>query len=1196
MRSDHSFAFVAGRVAVGLFSLFSLLCPLSGQEFRAVLKGHVVDPSGSAVPQAKASVRHVETNQAKDAVSDGQGDFTIPFLQPGTYEVSVTASGFKTYRRTDLTLMVGQTAALEIRLDVGDLTETVRVTSEAPLLDAVKADRGMVIDNQRVTEMPLNGRNPVMISSMLPGVNFNSAVIYFRPFDNGAINQWSINGSGGAKTEYLLDGAPNNAQAGANNIAAVPGVDAVAEFKIQTNSYDAQYGHTGGGVMNISLKSGSNTLHGTVYEFARRAGWDANTFQNNAANPVVPRPLHILDQYGFEVDGPVFLPKLYDGRNRTFFMFNLERYQEENPVTILNSFPELDMRGGDFSKLRNSQGAQIAIFDPTTGNAANNYTRTPFAGNIIPPSRINPIASKILSYFPKPNAVTPGQNYSSLNYQVPASDANQHERYKTYTTKIDQNIGNQRFFVRHIYTNRDLLRSVNGIHTEAGNDGYFPFLRNNTGAVADWVSMVNPTNVFNLRLSFNRYIEGSGVGKNEGFDITTLGFPAALAAALPNGKWFQVYAFSGYSTLGATSYYGYTNNFAVHPNITRIQGAHSLKAGFDMRWIQYNDQTTGQPMNMTSNAGFTQRNWQQADALSGNSIATFLLGTPSSVSSAWNVKPSYLYRYFAPYLQDDWKISRRLTLNLGLRWDFNLPPKERYNRMNRGFDQNVVNSVDTLVTNRSLLSGPVRGSLLFAGIGGTPQLAANLYKKAIQPRAGAAYQLNDKTVLRGGWGRYYVNPSNDYFQTNGFSQTTSFDTSLDGGRTPIPNVMNNPAPNGIPAPPGSSLGDRTYLGRGFNFVNPDFRLPYIDHFSVGVQRQLPFNSKIEVSYVGSRGREVQSTKPINNYSAALRDSCNPLSGGKVTNCSDLVANPFYNLAPFAGTSLFSNATIAKSTLAQTFPAYGGLTEVARNDGKTWYNSLQIAYEVRARKGLNLIVAYTLSKQIDQAGWNDVYTNTMQRGLIQFDRTHLLTTTAVYELPFGPGKRVLGNSGRALGRIVGGWELNWMVTYSSGKPWALPNGLYLRESKNPSIDWNQARVWGVQTSTKGGVTAACVARMNNDGSITMQPFSVNAGCTDYAFLGTPTYAPRYIPSYDGRLRGMSQQNVDMSLNKTTKIAERARIQFRAEAFNLLNHYYVDRQGFVNDLNSALFGSLDKATVGTLNTNAPRQVQLGVKFIW
>jgi hypothetical protein len=408
--------------------------------------------------------------------------------------------------------------------------------------------------------------------------------------------------------------------------------------------------------------------------------------------------------------------------------------------------------------------------------------------------------------------------------------------------------------------------------------------------------------------------------------------------------------------------------------------------------------------------------------------------------------------------------------------------------------------------------------------------------------------------------------------------------------------MNNPAPNGIPAPPGSRLGDLTYLGRGFNFVNTDFHLPYIDHFSFGVQRQLPFNSKIEISYVGSRGRDVQSTRPVNNYSAALRDSCNPLTGGRVNNCSDLVANPFFNLAPFAGTSLYSNATIAKSTLAQAFPAFGGLTEVARNDGRSWYNSLQIAYEVRARRGLNLIVSYTLSKQIDRAGWNDVYTNTMQQGLIQFDRPHVLTTSAVYELPVGPGKKLFGNSGRAFGRIVGGWELNWMITYSSGKPWALPGGLYLKESKNPSIDWDQARVWGVQTSTKNGVTAACVARMNNDGSITMQPFSVNAGCTDYAFLGTPSYAPRYVPSYDGRLRGMSQKNVDMSINKTTRITERARIQFRAEAFNLTNHYYVDRQGFVNDLNNALFGSLDKSTVGTLNTNAPRQVQLGVKFIW
>ncbi len=451
-------------------------------------------------------------------------------------------------------------------------------------------------------------------------------------------------------------------------------------------------------------------------------------------------------------------------------------------------------------------------------------------------------------------------------------------------------------------------------------------------------------------------------------------------------------------------------------------------------------------------------------------------------------------------------------------------------------------------------------------------------------------------MLRGGWGRYYVNPSNDFFQTNGFSQTNAFDTTLDGGRTPILNVINNPAPNGIPAPPGSSLADRTYLGRGFNFVNSDFRLPYVDHFSFGMQRQLPFNSKLELSYVGSRGKDGQSTKPINNYTAALRDSCNPLVGGKVNNCSDLVTNPFFGLAPFLGTGLYSNATIAKSTLAQAFPAFGGITQVARNDAKTWYNSVQLAYEVRSRKGLNLIVSYTLSKQIDQNGWNDVYTDTMQRGPTSWDRTHVFTTSFVYELPFGPGRRLLGNSNRVLGRIAGGWEVNGMVTYGSGRPWALPGGLYLKEAKNPAINWKESRVWGLQTSSKNGVSAACVAKMNNDNSIVMQPFSANAGCTDYNFLATPSYAPRYVPSFDGRLRNMSQQNLDLSINKMTRITERTRIQFRAEAFNALNHYYINEQGFVNDLNNALFGSIDKATVGTRNTNAPRNIQFGVKFLW
>ena len=290
------------------------LTSLFGQEFRATITGHVTDQSGAAVPNIAVQLKNVGTNEVAATTTDPAGNYTIPFLKPGVYIVTVEAAGFKKYVRADVTLNVGQTAAINIALELGQVTESITVSGDVLLLDSAKADRGQVIDSQRVREFPLNARNPFMLSILSAGVNFNGNIIYQRPFDNGAIADWNINGGWNRNNEFLLDGAPNNGQAGGNNIALVPPVDSVEEFKIQTDSYDAQYGKTAGGIINVSLKSGTNDFHGSIYEFARRNPWDANSFQNNSRG--IPKSDHFLDQYGAAVGGPLIIPKLYNGRNR----------------------------------------------------------------------------------------------------------------------------------------------------------------------------------------------------------------------------------------------------------------------------------------------------------------------------------------------------------------------------------------------------------------------------------------------------------------------------------------------------------------------------------------------------------------------------------------------------------------------------------------------------------------------------------------------------------------------------------------------------------------------------------------------------------------------------------------------------------------------------------------------------------------
>ncbi|MGH9657114.1 MAG: carboxypeptidase regulatory-like domain-containing protein, partial [Bryobacteraceae bacterium] len=514
---------------VALFAVASV----PAQEFRATLNGRVADSSGAAVPNVPVQVRNAATNEVTSSVTDGQGNYTAPFLRPGTYSIAVEAAGFKRHTRDGVVLNVGQSATVNITLELGAVTEQITVTGEAPLLETAKSDRGQVIDQKAVHEFPLNARNPFMLSMLVAGVNFNGNAIYQRPFDNGAIADWSINGSRNRTNEFLLDGAPNNAQAGGNNIAYVPPVDSVQEFKIQTNSYDAQYGKTGGGIVNVSLKSGTNALHGSIYEFARRNAWDANSFQNNSRG--VPKEGHFLDQYGIQVGGPIVFPKLYNGRDKSFFMLNYEGYREGTPTPLNLSTAAPEFLEGDFSRLVDSQNRQIRIFDPSTGRdgPGGTWLRDPFPGNRIPQGRITPLARNLIARMPKPNTTTPGQGYSVQNLFIPGGDNVDRDDFYNFVAKFDQNFGDtHRVFFRHASNDRTEIRPTNAVKGP-GEDGQLPLKRVNDAYVVDWVATVRSDLIFNLRTSISRYIEGSRGDGNAGFDLTSLGFPASLASALP---------------------------------------------------------------------------------------------------------------------------------------------------------------------------------------------------------------------------------------------------------------------------------------------------------------------------------------------------------------------------------------------------------------------------------------------------------------------------------------------------------------------------------------------------------------------------------------------------------------------------------------------------------------------------------------
>lgn len=1184
-------------------SLFALV--LHAQDFRATISGRVFDSTGGVVPSAKVSAVNTSTNETNTSNTDASGVYTLPLLRPGQYTLTVNAAGFKQAVRSNITLTVGQNAGVDVTLEVGQTSDTVTVEASAATLETQTASRSGVINNTQITELPLNARNPFMLGTTQSGVTFRGAAIWQRPFDNGAIAEWSVNGGQQSRNEFLMDGAPNNAQLGGNNIAYVPVVDAVQEFSIQTNSYDAQYGRTGGGVINVVLKSGGAKHHGTVYEFMRRTGLNANSFQNNAIGAARPNSSAKMDQYGFQLDGPLYIPKLLpkDKPVKLFYMGAYEGYREGTPNPLRNSFMAPEMRTGDFSRLTLPNGNPVTIFDPVTSqaDASGNPIRSPFPGNIIPASRISPVARNVMRYMPTPNFTTPGQRYARQNHFLPGY-VNQDDFYNLIL-KFDWNFGDKhRSYIRHASNDRTEERCSNGVCAGPGMDGQQPFQRINDAYVIDWVSTLNASTIFNVRASYNRFIE-KGFGRdNAGFDLTSLGLPSSLVSQLPSPAYFGRWNFDGASPLGRSQGINITNNYSIAGTLTKIVGKHTLKMGTDLRRIHFIQQNSGDILAFNFSDQWTRRQWNIAEADSGDTYASFLLGLPTSGQNFFPLYPFFQNWYNAYFIQDDFKVSRRLTLNLGLRYDINMPATEKYNRINRGFNPTVAAPFRNQLPAASVAAFPqlanLSGGLNFAGVGGNPANSGNLYKNTWQPRIGMAYQITEKLVMRAGFGRYYMNPSNNNLITSSFDVTTPLLTSLDDNRNPIVNVLQNPFPGQIATPAGASLGANTFVGRNTNHWNTDFRLPSIDQFSFGFQYQVNARSLLDISFIGSRTRDHETEIAYNIPSASFMRQCDALVGGNPNFCNQQVDNPFRGIEAFRGTPFFTQTNLSRYQLNRPFPQFNGdMLQRGLNDGAINYNSLQVNYNVRM-KGLSLITNYTFSRMMERWGFTDPFNRRTQNSLYFNDRPHVFKLTGIYDLPFGRGQKFGANAGGLANRIIGGWRVTSFFQWASGEPADYPgNVIPLRDSFVKDIDWNQFQVrgWG-----------NCVLRQNDNGVISAMPYSVNAGCgndfSKYDWLWVANFTPgqgvpgRSMPNRVGQLRKHRVPTLDASILKDTQITESVRFQFGVEMFNAINKYYYGRNDTFNtNPNDPNFGTIFPHLTSNQNFN-PRTLQLRFKLNW
>ncbi len=747
---------------------------LRAQVISASVEGIVLDPTGAAVPNANVRAVNTSTNLEVRTTTAADGRYTFPSLPPGgPYSITVEAAGFNAEQRTGITLDVNEAARIDFTLKIGATTETVQVSAAAPLIESTTAAMGQVINSQSIVNLPLNQRNAYSLVFLAPGVQGDVSFTYNS--DN-----FSINGGRPGTTDILVDGIPSapNLANPIVGIAVFPSVDGVQEFKVQTNTYSAEFGRSGSGIINLIFKSGTNQFHGSGYDFLRNSDLDSNSFFSNLNG--VPLPNFKRNQFGGSLGGPVYIPKLYKGKDKTFFFFDYEGLRQGSAATLQTTVPTAAQRNGDFSHTFNSAGQLVTIYDPeTTVPQGSGYVRSAFPGNVIPPSRMDPVGKNVVNYYPLPNQ--PGAAFSGVNNYYVAT--NNVLNSNSIDAKVDEVLSDRsRFFVRYSRQGLDnpAPAYLSGAIAVAQNAPDNQAQTNNSAAI-DYTLTLSPSDLIEVRYGFAR-IKLNYRSLSLGFDPTTLGFPSYIAANADHLLFPGIAAANYYSLgnpqQGDTRDPGFETHILAAEN-TRIFSAHTLRFGVETRLLRSNDTESGSSTgNFTFTNAITQGpNPNAATSTAGNSIASLLLGVGSGSMLIDSKDDATQSHYFAAFVQDDWKVTRKLTLNLGLRWDLDIPRTERYNRMET-FDPYIPSPLAA----QTGIAG-LRGGTVFVGVNGNSRQQFDPQWHNFNPRFGFAYEATPNTVIRGGYGIFYaasLRIANATIGNEGFSASTTYAGSPDG--------------------------------------------------------------------------------------------------------------------------------------------------------------------------------------------------------------------------------------------------------------------------------------------------------------------------------------------------------------------------------------------------------------------------------
>ena len=1123
-----------------IIPLSIILCSgwLPAQDSRGTIAGRVVDASGAMVAGATVRAVHAGTGAGAVAFTNDGGNYAIPYLMPGKYNLTAELSGFKKIERVNVELRVADVLNIELKLEIGSATETVEVKGGTPLLEASNVSLGQVIQERQITELPIQAGNANELVLLTPGVVNSTNLRQRKSSFNSASSQFTTNGNALYSNEYTIDGVPDTFFNGGGNplIAFQLPENAVSEFRVQTSSFDAAVGHTPGAVLNTVTKSGTNDYHGDLHEWIINAALDASTFFQNASGGA--KPQYQDNRYGASLGGPVRIPRLYNGKNKTFFFFGWEGNQWGKPTATIGTVPTASEKTGDFSALL-ALGAQYQIFDPQSTAAAANgrYSRKPFAGNIIPADRIDPVARAIQSYYAAPN--TAGTAGGLNNYTRNTKDVFD---YNAYVGRVDHSFSDRNRAFLRLHADQYLETDSAFSNNLAGG---LVLNRKNRGGAMDDVIVLSPSTILDLRYGLTQE-ETPENRPSQGFNLSSLGFsPSLLALLNPATQTFpQVYlntkaptarctgactgTFSGFGNYnsGDGTLTGIVHDWAA--TMTGLHGSHTLHYGADLRLYRAFGFFGGFDVSpqLTFLPTYTNGPLDNAAvAPLGQEYASFLLGIPSGQMTR---SASFATQniYYAGFLQDDWKVARKLTVNLGLRYEYETPMTERYNRAVRGFDrtdpsplaaQALANYSKNPIPQIPASQFQVRGGLMFAGPG--QHELWSVPKNTFLPRIGVAYQLGANTVLRTGYGIYYdtIGLNRTPAIQTGYTATTPIQASLDNGLHYVATTA-NPFPGGLQQPAGSAGGLSTNAGQALT-VYPVNRLqPYSQRWTFDLQRTLFKEFLVDVGYVGNKAIHLGVDRNINATPNQYLSASPVRDQAAINALSATVANPFFGL-----NSVYPK-TIAVADLLRPYPQFGDITET-QPLGYSWYHALQARLEKRFSHGYMMGASYTYSKNMEATSFLNAGDAAVSRSIAALDRPHRLNLNGILELPFGRGRMLGSQMPKALDFVIGGWQLNNIFTYQTGAPLSFGNIIFNGNLHDIPLSSSQRSANRWFNTSAGFVTASAQQLASNI---------------------------RTFPKALAGVRGDGQTDWNLSLIKQIKLKERLKLELRFEGYDVLNH--------------------------------------------